>query len=434
MSTSLSTPPRSVLIIGSGCFGLSTALALSTRPSFSNTTITLLDASDIPNKNGSSCDVNRIVRSDYSNPLYAKLATEAQHLWREGEWGAEGRYVESGLLMLADSKTDYLAAALELARASGRKNEVSEFVSEAHIRDACKTGGSSGKWGYLSRGGGWVDAERSILYAYEQVKKTCRVKFLKCKVSSLLISASRSHGQIPRTTGVILENGEKLFADLTIVAAGSYSPTLLDMRGIAEASADILAYIDLTDEEAFRLKEMPSIINLSKGWFIIPPNGNTLKIARHGRGFPNPMTYTHPEVGEDIMLSTPRVSPEKQQEFTEKGLAWCTEAVQELIPWLATRAFDRTRLCWYTDTPTADFIIDYHPKLEGLFVATGGSGHGFKFLPVLGQRIVDGIERTLASEYRELWAWPISQRQEGLETNNEVLDGAFLARGGVLST
>jgi sarcosine oxidase/L-pipecolate oxidase len=434
MSTDPRTSPRSVLIVGSGCFGLSTALALSTRPSFAHSTITLLDTSDVPNKDGSSCDLNRIVRSDYSNPLYAKLATEALHLWQRGEWGLEDRYVESGLLMLADSKTEYLTTALELARASGRKNDVCELVSEPQIKDACKTGGSSGNWGYLSRGAGWVDAERSISYAYEQVKKTGRVTFLKRKVSSLLMSSSKSQAQKKEVTGVLLDNGEKIFADLTIVAAGSYSPTLLDMRGIVAASAEVFAYINLTEEEALRLKDMPAIINLSKGWFIMPPNRNTLKIARHGLGFPNPTKYTHPEIGEDITLSTPHLSTEKQQEFIEKGLAWCTQALQELIPSLAGRAFDRTRLCWYTDTPNADFILDYHPKFEGLFVATGGSGHGFKFLPVLGQRVVDRLEGTLASEYRELWAWPASPIQEVSATKKGIHDGAFVARGGVIST
>ncbi|OCL11163.1 hypothetical protein AOQ84DRAFT_437884 [Glonium stellatum] len=62
------------------------------------------------------------------------------------------------------------------------------------------------------------------------------------------------------------------------------------------------------------------------------------------------------------------------------------------------------------------------------------SGHAFKFLPVLGERIVDGLERTLASEYRKLWAWPKPLAQEVSETNTEILDSAFVARGGVLST
>ncbi|OAX77979.1 hypothetical protein ACJ72_07717, partial [Emergomyces africanus] len=43
----------------------------------------------------------------------------------------------------------------------------------------------------------------------------------------------------------------------------------------------------------------------------------------------------------------------------------------------------------------------------GLFIATGGSGHGFKFLPVLGEKIVDAIQGCLDPELQELWTWPI---------------------------
>jgi hypothetical protein len=48
-------------------------------------------------------------------------------------------------------------------------------------------------------------------------------------------------------------------------------------------------------------------------------------------------------------------------------------------------------------SPTGDFLVDYHPKFQNLFVATGGSGHAFKFLPVLGQEIVKIIETAAPS-------------------------------------
>lgn len=56
--------------------------------------------------------------------------------------------------------------------------------------------------------------------------------------------------------------------------------------------------------------------------------------------------------------------------------------------------------------PKGDFIITHHPSYAGLFLATGGSGHGFKFLPVLGEKIVDAIQGRLDPELQELWAWP----------------------------
>ena len=50
-----------------------------------------------------------------------------------------------------------------------------------------------------------------------------------------------------------------------------------------------------------------------------------------------------------------------------------------------------TRLCLYTDTTDGDFLIDRHPDVEGLVVATGGSGHGFKFAPVIGELVAETV-------------------------------------------
>lgn len=60
-----------------------------------------------------------------------------------------------------------------------------------------------------------------------------------------------------------------------------------------------------------------------------------------------------------------------------------------------------TLLC----SPDGDFIVSYHPKYEGLFLATGGSGHAYKFFPVLGDKVVDALEGTLEPELRALWEW-----------------------------
>lgn len=58
------------------------------------------------------------------------------------------------------------------------------------------------------------------------------------------------------------------------------------------------------------------------------------------------------------------------------------------------------------NSPAADFIVSYHPSYEGLFLATGGSGHAYKFFPILGDKIVDALEGTLDAELSELWKWP----------------------------
>ncbi len=50
-------------------------------------------------------------------------------------------------------------------------------------------------------------------------------------------------------------------------------------------------------------------------------------------------------------------------------------------------------------------MVTYHPDYQGLFLATGGSGHGFKFLPVIGNKIADRVERKCPEEFKK-WAWP----------------------------
>jgi sarcosine oxidase/L-pipecolate oxidase len=82
-----------------------------------------------------------------------------------------------------------------------------------------------------------------------------------------------------------------------------------------------------------------------------------------------------------------------------------------MIPWpaLHDRPFSKTRLCWYSDTPNADFLIDYHPHWRGLFVATGDSGHAFKFLPVIGDKVADCIMRDCPAAFRGKWDWKVTE-------------------------
>lgn len=418
---------RSIVIVGAGCFGIATALELSKRSEFDGTKIVLVNKTQGPDPDCSSYDINRIVRADYTNPLYAVLAEEALTEWQDGKWGQAGRFHQSGLLMLAGAKEGYIADALRLARERGQSNNVSEVHGVEEISDACKTDGFTGSWGYLNRNAGWADAAKCLQYAFERIQSTERVEFVVGKVVRLLSTELDAEGAQPKVLGIVLEDGREVRADLTVLATGAHSPLLVDLRGIAAASAEILAYIELTTEEAHRLQAMPAIINLDKGWFILPPNGMTLKIARHGKGFANIRKVWHSQFAMDIDMSTPCLEADQAEKVRAIGLQACREAVRELLPWLIDRPFEYTRICWYTDTTNGDFVIDYHPHMAGLFVATGGSGHAFKFLPVIGAQIVNAIQKCLSDEYRQLWKWPTLSDSEN---PMNVHEAAYLARGG----
>ncbi|KAK8071384.1 sarcosine oxidase [Apiospora hydei] len=393
---------QSVIVIGAGCFGLSTALELSRNKAFAHTRITVISATEIPDLNCSSFDINRIVRTDYTSTLYASLATEALNEWEHGDWGKDGRFHKSGLLMLGDAKDGYIASALHLARSRGEDQNIDEVTGDDAIRATCASGGKSGSWGYLNHQAGWADAGRSLEYAYAELKKLGRAEVVTGTVSRL--QCKRSTAGRPCVTGVMLEDGTTYSADLTILAAGAKSPMLLDMRGVAVASGEVLSYITLTPEESQRLRDMPAIINLSKG-----------------------CDFSHPQIEGSVELSTPRLDTKGEAAMLQQGLGACREALEELIPWLATRPFDRTRICWYSDTTEGNFIIDYHPSLDGLFVATGGSGHGFKFMPIMGKYIVHAIQKRLDDSYQRLWSWP---GQNTTATPEDVQRAAYKARGG----
>ncbi|KAI9815292.1 MAG: hypothetical protein M1827_002772 [Pycnora praestabilis] len=399
------SPPSSILIVGSGAFGLSTALALTSRPAYASTKITLLDRSAFPSPDSSSIDTSRIIRPDYASPAYAALASEAQTLWR-GEWGAGGRYNESGLVLTAEvGQQEYVRASLDnvrqLASDIGDKDGVKELRSGREIDEVVATGGGSGMWGYINRRSGWADAHAAMRYCRQKVEDTGRVDFVTGEAIRLLLRGST-------VEGVQLKGGDHIMANLVVLAAGAWTGKLVDLRGRAQATGQVLAYMDITAEEQDALGKMPVLLNLGTGMFVMPPKDRLLKVARHGYGYSNPTEIQHPEKdGERIEVSLPRTQvDEPGQWIPMEGEKACRQAVRKMIPRLGDRPFRFTRICWYTDTPEGDFLITYHPNYTGLFIATGGSGHGFKFLPVIGEKIIDTMNGNLPQGFEEKWKWP----------------------------
>jgi len=84
--------------------------------------------------------------------------------------------------------------------------------------------------------------------------------------------------------------------------------------------------------------------------------------------------------------------PDGPRDVTAQDLDYQRTFLRETFPALADAPVVATRLCLYADTQDGDFWIARHPDVEGLTVATGGSGHGFKFAPVLGGLVADAVE------------------------------------------
>lgn len=370
------------------------------------------------------------------------MAYVAQDLWRTTEWGADGRYTEAGLALTAgpngcpyvdESHTNVVAleptatserCTLPESRGHGRP-KIETLRSAEDVRRCAGTGGINGVQGYVNWTSGWADAEACMRFVYGKVQATQRVRFVKGTVARLDIDFN---GPQKRVRGAVLTDGRALSADLTIVAAGAWSSVLLDLRGMVKATGQTLAYVPLAPSEQAALGASPTVLNLSTGMFCIPPSQNLLKLARHGHGYVNPITIPHPEeplsAANNITVSLPRThltTPPLPAHLPREATLALQQLAHDLYPPgaaphdksfsplpIAARPFSATRLCYYADTPSGDFLISYHPDYadRSLFVATGGSGHGFKFLPVIGDKIVDCIRGDCPDAFREKWAWP----------------------------
>lgn len=298
----MANPPASILIIGSGVFGLSTAWSLTQDPHFLKSKITLLDRAAFPAPDGSSIDSSRIVRADYPDAAYARLAAEAQQKWR-GEFGAEGRYTECGLSIFSGDLTDAASSTAEqgasqqhaersvqksmrnviegLGLRVGRREEggqATPFTDAEGAREAMgNLGGLAGTQGYVNWTSGWAHAENGMRFMRQRVEATGRVEFRQAEMEGLVFREDRKD-----VRGVQLVGGEQILADLTVLATGAWTPKFLDLRGIASSTGQALAYLDITEEEQERFSKNPVVICYESGMFIIPPYEKVLKVARHG--------------------------------------------------------------------------------------------------------------------------------------------------------
>jgi glycine/D-amino acid oxidase-like deaminating enzyme len=121
------------------------------------------------------------------------------------------------------------------------------------------------------------------------------------------------------------------------------------------------------------------------GWYGFAANADgILKIANHG-------------VGRRVHPGEPRVVDPHQEGRFRKFLG-------HTFPDLVDAPVVGSRLCLYSDTWDGNFWIDHDPDRPGLVVASGGSGHGFKFAPLLGPLIADVVEGK-PNPYAGRFAW-----------------------------
>lgn len=137
--------------------------------------------------------------------------------------------------------------------------------------------------------------------------------------------------------------------------------------------------------------------------------------------------YTNPVLQPDGKeRSTPqtRWTSEPLTAVPAQALKVVQSFVSEFMPELAVHGIRllTSRVCWYNDSFDNNLVIDHVAGRKGLMVATGGSGHAFKYLPVVGKYVVDVLESVEKGEALKRWAW--RGLDEGKLPTNVIMQGS----------
>ena len=370
----------SVIIVGAGIFGSSAALELRKR----GHEVTLLDPGPIPHVLASSTDISKVLRMDYgADEFYMELMEDAFKGWEawNQSWGIP-LFHKTGILYLAGGSMKpggFEHDSLELLRRRGHQPEHMQAEQLKQRFPAWDT--AEFPEGYFNPLAGWAESGEVVARLISEAK-TLGVKVM----GSTAFSTTIDKGS--KVVGVRTGDGEQLKADYVIMAAGSWTPSLLpDMEKYMWSVGQPVFHFLVEDKSAY---QPPNFVTWSAdihntGWYGFPAlDDGTLKIANHGPGIRQPADAPR-EVEAD--------SEDIFREFFSKAL-----------PGLSDAPVISNRLCMYCDTWDTDFWIDHDPDRPGLVVATGGSGHGFKFAPMLGPIIADVVEG-VPNPYAHRFKW-----------------------------
>lgn len=250
---------RSVIVVGAGAFGTSTAYHLAQR---GYNSVTVLDRWAPPSLEAAATDINKVIRADYPDPLYARLATEATEKWSDPNGLFRGLYHRTGWLLAAsDSSVAWIEQTVETAAKLGFPR--AQAISGDSVRSQWPafTGALNDWKTYWNKSGGWANADVAVSRMAEEAQKA-GVRYVWGSAGYGKKLLFDEHGAC---IGVGCADGSAHFADLVVLAAGAAAPSLLDFKGQLVAKGHTVGHVQLTAAEVERYKDIPIVDHLEGG-------------------------------------------------------------------------------------------------------------------------------------------------------------------------
>ena len=351
-----------VAVIGAGAFGGWTALNLLRR----GTKVTLVDAWGPGNSRASSGGETRVIRGTYgANQPYSKMAARSMELWRENEkrWTRKLFFPIGVLWMAAEKDGPFERGSLPALKESGipfeelSNNEIAARWPQINLEGV--------SWGIHEPHSGFLSARlacQAVLEAFLSEGGEYR--------QAEVLAQDLDGG---KWNAVSVGGGSDLKADEYVFACGPWLGTLFPQtigKRIRVTRQEIFFFGTPAGDERYTEKKMP-VWGDHREHFMYGIPGyqwRGFKVADDTRG-----PEFNPTSGERVVSAD--------------SLKRVREYLGFRFPGLKDAPLIESRVCQYEESPDEDFIIDRHPARDDVWIVGGGSGHGFKHGPALGEMV-----------------------------------------------
>jgi monomeric sarcosine oxidase len=359
-----------VAVIGAGVFGAWTAYCLRQA----GATVALIDAYGPANARASSGGESRIIRMGYgADEIYTRWSLRALPLWKQlfAQAGRPEFFQPTNVLWIAHDKYQY---ALDTVTTLTKLQVPFEKLSLAELRQRYpQIAFEDDAWGILEPESGVLMARRAVQAVVEQAQN---------------IGVDFRLGRVlpPETSGRLhslkTSSGETISANAFVFACGPWLskifPHVLADRMFVTRQ-EIFFFGVPAGNCQFLRQALPTWLYLCDEFYGMPD--------LESRGF---------KVADDH--HGPIVDPDTQPRMASvQAIAAARNFITKRFPELKHAPIVESRVCQYENTSNGDFLIDRHPDCENVWLVGGGSGHGFKHGPSLGEYVAALVLQGAAS-------------------------------------
>ncbi len=373
----MATKTCDVAVVGAGVFGAWIALHLAKREQ----RVLLLDAYGPGHSRSSSGDESRIIRMGYgADEIYTQWSQRSLLQWKElfAASGNQELFQKTGVLWLAESGNPQLRATADVLGRNQVEFEQLDRAALGHRYPQINLEGIAT---------GIYEPESGVLMARRAVAATA-AEAVRLGVEAKLAAIAEPHGS-GTIEYVTSSAGEKFVAKEFVFACGAWLaklfPAFLEDR-IFPTRQTVFYFGIPAGDDRFSSPALPTWLIKNDECYGMPDlESRGLKIAmdQHGE----------------------RIDPDTQSRVvTSTEVEEIRRLVAYRFPALAHAPIVETRVCQYENTWNGDFLIDRHPTLSNVWLAGGGSGHGFKHGPAVGEYVTRQILDDAEPEPRLLLA------------------------------